>query len=67
MYNETFTYRFGKVRSKIDDCLEMKQSVWKYSTIPLLRPLLWLFKSGLTSGVVLILNIEYSKCPKISN
>ena len=37
------------------------------SKIPLLRPLLGLFKSGLISGVVLILNIDYGKCPKISN
>ena len=37
-----------------------------YSTIPLLRPLLGLSKSGLISGMVLILNTGYSKCPEIS-
>ena len=31
-----------------------------------LRPLLGWSKSGLISELVLILNIEYGKCPKIS-
>ena len=38
-----------------------------YSRVPLLRPLFGLSKSGLIRVMVLILNIEYSKCPKISN
>ena len=40
-----------------------------YATLGIngLEPLLGLSKSGLISGVVLILNIEYSKCPEISN
>ena len=38
-----------------------------YSKIPLLRPLLGMSESGLISGMVLILNIEYGKCSKISN
>ena len=38
-----------------------------YSKLLLLRPLLGLSKSGIICGVVLMLNIEYSKCPKISN
>ena len=42
-------------------------SPWKYIRIPLSRPLLGLSKSGLISGVVLILNIECSKRPKISS
>ena len=41
--------------------------MFRYSDIPLLRLLLGLSESGLISGVVLILNIEYSKCSKISN
>ena len=38
-----------------------------YSKNPLLRPLLELSKNGLICGMVLVLNIEYGKCPKISN
>ena len=39
----------------------------QYSKIPLLRPRLGLSQSGRISGVVLILTIEYGKCPKMSN
>ena len=39
----------------------------KYSKFLLLRPLLGLSKSGLISGMVLILIEEESKCPQIWN
>ena len=39
-------------------CIIEKQE--KYSKIPLLRPSLVLPKSGLISGVVLILNVEHN-------